>query len=90
MWALGTWESLEKLEALSDTCHPTSCLAVSGAQLVSGSRFDSQVQAQYLESLCLQHTLQLPDGDRVCALLAVEGGAWAGVGSDVVVWGRGA
>ncbi len=42
----------------------------------------------YLETLDLQYTLLQPVGDDVWALLAVDGGLWAGMGGDVVVWGR--
>jgi hypothetical protein len=40
-----------------------------------------------LATLDLQHTLKQPAGAVISALLAVEGGVWAGVGRDVVVWG---
>ncbi len=43
-----------------------------------------------LETLDLQRTLQQTFNAEVRALLAVGGRVWAVVGSDVVVWGRGA
>ena len=39
-------------------------------------------------TLDLQHTLTQPADAGVVALLAVEGRVWAGVGSNVVVWGE--
>ena len=53
---------------------------------------DSQMEVWVwgLETLELQHTLPLPTGEDVGALLATKGRVWAGVGNDVVVWGRGA
>ncbi len=41
-----------------------------------------------LETLAAEQALEQPGGDEVRALLAVEGEVWAGVGRDVVVWGR--
>jgi WD40 repeat protein len=98
-WALGTWVGLRTVEAYRVTGHPYCLgqyphfLAVSGSQLISGScGADAQheVQVWGLETLDLQHTLPLPTGQNVGALLAVEGKVWAGVGRDVMVWGCGA
>ena len=97
MWALGTWAMLRKV-ACGKEQYPR-CLAVSGSQLVSGSFTDHEFLADPpkeqvellvwdLQSLDLQHTLPQPAGTDVLALLAVEGGRWAGVGMDVVVWRR--
>ena len=73
---------------------------MSGSQLVSGSyaaeyqyledppTSQGELQVWGLESLDLQHTLLQPAGTGVRALLAVEGGVWAGVGRDLVVWRR--
>ncbi len=41
-----------------------------------------------LKTLELQHALRQPISLNVEALLAVDGQVWAGVGSQVVVWGR--
>ena len=41
-----------------------------------------------LETLELLHTLPQPAMAAVSALLSVREGVWAGVGSDVVLWGR--
>ena len=65
---------------------------VSGLQLVSrscGYGAQREVSVWGLATLDLQHTLPQPDnGAEVMTLLAVEGGVWAGVGRDVVVWGQ--
>ncbi len=95
VWAFGTWAALRTVEAYGrGTELHARCLAVSGSRLVSGSYFSCSsgllcagMQAWDLESLDLLHTLQLPAFDSVEALLAVDGGMWAGVSSDVVVWG---
>ena len=95
VWALGTWAALLTVEAYGrGTGRYPWCLAVSGSQLVCGSFIShppglpGEVRVWGLEGLELQHTL--PAGADVLALLAVEGEVWAGVGRDVVVWGRGA
>ncbi len=95
VWALGTWGTLQTVEAFGPGIKSYSrCLAVSGSQLVSGSKgftsLPQEVQVWGLETLELQHTLPLPTGEDVGALLATKGRVWAGVGNDVVVWGRGA
>ena len=92
VWALGTWAALRTVEAHEQRTgqHPW-CLAVSGSQLVSGSwgcGAQQEVRVWGLATLDQQHTLLQPAGVDVRALLAVEGGVWAGVGKDVVVWGR--
>jgi WD40 repeat protein len=95
VWALGTWVALRTVEGLKQ--YPR-CLALSGSQLVSGScaysyssrGLQPEVRVWNLETLELQYTLPQPAGANVGALLAVAGGVWAGVGNDVVVWGRGA
>jgi hypothetical protein len=47
------------------------------------------MQVWGLAELDLQQTLPLPKGmGDVTALVAVDGEVWAGVSSDVVVWGR--
>jgi WD40 repeat protein len=99
MWAfkLGTWAVLRTVACGQEQYH--RCLAVSGSQLVSGSYTDhefledppksqGELQVWGLEFLDLQHTLPQPAGTDVSALLALLGGVWAGVGSDVVVWLR--
>jgi hypothetical protein len=92
-WALGgAWAALRTVEACGPGQCPR-CLAVSGAQLVSGSEADDggrEVRVWDVDTLDRQHTLPQPPGADVWALLAVEGAVWAGVGRDVVVWGRGA
>jgi WD40 repeat protein len=97
VWALGTWAALRMVDAYGRrTGQYPRCLAVSGSQLVSGSIASGdyggqkEVRVWGLETLNLQHTLPQPAGANVWALLVVEGRVWAGVGSDVVVWGRGA
>ena len=94
VWALGTWAALRTVEAYQQgTGQYPWCLAVSGSQLVSGSNgygAQGEMRVWGLATLDLQHTLQQPAGADVWALLAVEGEVWAGVGSDLVVWGRGA
>jgi WD40 repeat protein len=97
-WQLGTWVGLRTVEAYGrgPTQYPR-CLAVSGSQLISGLACDDLqdtttneiVQVWSLETLDLQHTLLLPAGEEVYALLAVKRGVWAGIGNDVMVWGRG-
>ena len=69
--------------------HPL-CLAVSGSKLVSGSNsgWQGEVHAWGLDNLDLQHKLHLPSDVDVQVVLAEEGVVWAGVGMDVVVWGR--
>ncbi len=93
MWGLGTWALLQTVEAYGREARQ-QCLAVSGSQLVSGSysifiRLRLEVRVWDLATLDLQHKLPQPKGAGVRALLAVEGGVWAGVGCDLVVWGRG-
>ena len=94
VWALGTWAALRTMEAYGrGTRQYPRCLAVSGSQLVSGSwgyGAQREVRVWSLKTLDLQQTLPQPAGLDVRALLAVDGGVWAGVGDDVVVWGRGA
>ncbi len=95
VWAMGTWAALRTVEAYGrGTGLHTLCLAVSGSRLVSGSCFPgfsgflrAEMQAWDLETLDLLHTLRLSSFDGVKALLAVDGGMWAGVSRDVVVWG---
>ena len=41
-----------------------------------------------METFAPGFELGQPDGDEVRALAAVEGEVWAGVGREVVVWGR--
>jgi WD40 repeat protein len=96
MWALGTWAMLRTV-ACAQEQYPR-CLAVSGSQLVSGSytirkisdpadaAARGELQVWDLQSLDHQHTLPQPAGTGVFALLAVEGGVWAGVGNDLVIW----
>jgi WD40 repeat protein len=93
-WAFGTWASLRTVTVDAGGpdrevgVHP-HCLAVSGSQLVSGSvGWYGEVRVWSLKSLDLQHTPLQPAEAEVWALLAVEGGVWAGVGRDVVWWGR--
>jgi F-box and WD-40 domain protein CDC4 len=91
-WALGTWAALRTVEVhgRGSGQYPW-CLAVSGSTLVSGSWASSsqgEVRVWGLEELDLQQTLPQAAGTSVWALAAVEGGVWAGVGMDVVVWGR--
>jgi WD40 repeat protein len=94
-WALGgAWAALRVVEACGPgggpRLHPR-CLAVSGPRLVSGSNgARCGVRVWGAESLALERTLPQPPGAEVRALLAGEGAVWAGVGSEVVVWGRGA
>ncbi len=96
-WALGTWEELRMVEAYREGVELfPSCLAVSGAKLLSGSwrsssskhSTRSEVQVWGLEDLDLQQTLVQPDGTDVFDLLAVDGEVWGGVGRKVTVWGR--
>uniref|UniRef100_A0A7S0QFC2 Uncharacterized protein n=1 Tax=Cryptomonas curvata TaxID=233186 RepID=A0A7S0QFC2_9CRYP len=95
-WALGTWAALRTVQACAGKpWHPPVCMVVSGSQLVCGLLLDSSqsqtgVRVWGLENLDLQHTLLQPSGEYVSALLAVDGGVWAGLECDVVVWGRGA
>ena len=95
VWAMGTWSALQTVKACAarEGRQCPCCLAVSGSQLVSGSighgsQREVRVWGLATESLDLQHTLLQPAGADVMALLAVEGAVWAGVGRDVVVWGR--
>jgi WD40 repeat protein len=98
-WALGTWAGLRTVEAYRRVTGQHSCLgkypnrlAMSGSQLISascGADAQNEVQVWGLETLDLQHTLPLPTGQSVGALLAVEGKVWAAVGRDVMVWGCG-
>ncbi len=87
MWTFGTCASLRTLQACrwGTGLHP-HCLAVSGSHLIAG--LHGQVLVWGLETLALQHTLLQPAGEHVRVLLAVERGVWAGVGRDVVWWGR--
>jgi hypothetical protein len=95
-WALGAWEALRTVAAHgpADGRYPC-CLAVSGATLVSGSMAPDgpggggEVRVWGLATLSLERALRQPDGADVRALLAADGELWAGVGRDVVAWGRG-
>jgi hypothetical protein len=90
---LGTWVVLRTVEVCRRRIlrDPYS-LAVCDSKLVIGASAYScsqpQVQVWDLDSLDLQHTLLQPTGENVMALLSVEEAVWAGVGKDVVVWGR--
>ena len=92
VWALGTWAVLRTVEAYKWGSGPfLRCLAVSGSQLVSGfeaSGGQGGVLVWALETLKLQRRLPQPAGAGVMAILAVDGGVWAGVRTDLVVWGR--
>jgi WD40 repeat protein len=95
VWACGTWAALRTVEVHGrGTDQYPRCLAVSGSQLVSGSvavgckGLRGEVRVWSLGSLDLLRSLPQPFGADVRALLAVERGVWAGVGRDVVVWGR--
>ena len=104
VWALGTWAALRTVEAYGrETGQYPRCLAVSGSQLLSGSvrlpvREEEQgpsspqgeVRVWGLKTLEHEYTLVQPAGADVNALLAVEGGVWAGVDLEVVGWRRGA
>ena len=91
-WALGTWAVLQTVEAYKwGSGEFLRCLAVSGSQLVSGfgaSGGQGGVLVWELEALKLQRRLLQAAGADVKAILAVEGGVWAGVTREVVVWGR--
>jgi WD40 repeat protein len=94
VWELGTWTALQAVEIEGrGMLQYSQCLAVSGSQLISwswASGGQSEVQVWGADSLELQHMLLQPGGADVWASLAVHGGVWAGLGRDVVVWGRGA
>ena len=91
-WALRKWVALQTVEMYGRwTKQYPWCLAVCGSRLISGSRASGEqgeLLVWGLATLDLQHTLPQPAGADVRALLAVEGGVWAGVGRDVVVWAR--
>jgi WD40 repeat protein len=91
VWAWGTWAALRTVEPYGGaTGQYPRCLAVSGSQLVCGSAGSlGDVRVWGLENLDLQHTLPKSSAS-IRALMAVEGGLWAGVGRDVMVWGSGA
>jgi WD40 repeat protein len=71
-----------------------SCsIGSNGVKLFNGSGgSQGELRVWGLEALELQHTLPQPVslGANIRDLLAMEGGVWAGVGRDVVVWERGA
>ena len=71
-----------------------SCsIGSNGVKLFNGSGGShGELRVWGLEALELQHTLPQPVrlGANIWDLWAMEGGVWAGVGRDVVVWERGA
>jgi WD40 repeat protein len=92
-WALGTWAALRTVVAFVQEGQMLHCLAVSGSKLISGSaeggeadRFE--VRVWDLGTLECEHTLPQAAGAEVWCLAAGCGAVWAGVGSEVVVWGR--
>ncbi len=91
-WAWGTWAALRAVAACGGEAGGfPRCVAVSGARLVCGAGGGGgrrEVRVWGLEDLELQHALPQPAGADVWALLPVEGGVLAGVGSEVVVWRR--
>jgi WD40 repeat protein len=94
VWGLGTWEALRTVKVCGrgSLPHPW-CLAVSGSHLISGSRTHGSLRqggilVWSLETLELLHTLPQPTNSDVNALAAMHGAVLAGVGADVVVWGR--
>jgi hypothetical protein len=94
-WALGTWAGLRTLEVRGQGEGQFVCsLAVSGSKLVGGFRnrignSPAEVRVWGLEEFDLQQTLLQPaNSGGVYALLAVDGEVWAGVGKEVVAWGR--
>ncbi len=92
-WALGgAWAPLQCVEACGGATglYPR-CLAVSGPTLVcgtmgSGGVSQGDVRVWGLAELDLREIR--PAGANVCALLAMDGEVWGGVGADVAVWGR--
>ncbi len=91
-WALGAWAALRSVQAYGrGSGQYPQCLAVSGSRLISGSAGSrGELRVWSLETLDLERALPQPAGAGVGSLLAVEEGLLAGVGMDVVVWGRGA
>ena len=98
-WAAGTWAALRTVPAGAAAAagqYPRS-LAVSGAALVSGSceapfAFAAALCEVRVGDLCtlrLERALPQPADRGLARLLAVGGEVWGGVGSAVVVWGRG-
>ena len=96
-WAVGTWTGLRTV-AVGDEAGGQwpSCLAVSGAWLLSGtacSRLATdarcRMQAWDLATLACEHSLpQADDGLCFQCLAAAPGEVWCVVGGAVMVWGR--
>jgi WD40 repeat protein len=90
-WALGTWALLQTVDCFGQGMGDSiECLAVSRSQLVSGA--DRGVLVWGLETLDLEYVLphRHSANTSVNALFAAKGCVWAGVGSDVAVFGLGA
>jgi F-box/WD-40 domain protein 7 len=96
-WALGTWAALRTVEVYARAARQVPyCLAVSGSKLISGSadRGGADAAQQFevrvwdLGTLECEHTLKQPGESDVFCLAAGRGKVWAGVGKEVVVWGR--
>jgi WD40 repeat protein len=86
-WAAGTWTALRRVQMYpGDFERRSLCLAVSGSKLVSGADDGSEVLVLDLETLDCERALAQPAG--VGSLAALGGEVWAGVGQEVVVWGR--
>jgi WD40 repeat protein len=94
VWSTETWACVQTVEAYPAGSHQSiDRLAVSGPTLVGGSAGSgraetSEVRVWDLETLRPLHTLVQPEGANVRSLVCDGREAMAGVGKQVVVWGR--
>jgi hypothetical protein len=85
VWGMGTWELMATVRVGGGIGKVWS-LAVSGSKLVGGAK--GNVVVWDLDSLEWEHTIEQTDSAVVRFLGRKAGEVWAGVGPEVVVWGR--